>query len=333
MHPTKTRAAALLLALAAPAAVGAHDWPYVTTYYVDPMPTVVVPTVVSAVPTAFYSPVTYTTTSANIYTATSVLEPTTTYVPAAYTGYLRARRGLLGRVRYYEDYGYTPTSLYVDAPLVTTSFRASGPSYGPTAYNCVEVPASAAMPDAPAAPRMRSTGPSRQSTPMAPEVGLKGSALGNEASKTPPGSAADSPVPKAPAPEDLPANPIQPPPDDPKPERFEARKFLPPGDSRVMRAAATAPALLNARVLSALDGKPEPKAEVLFVDAKGRHKDRKFTADDNGRFSVPYLPEGDWAVKVVDAKGVAVDFADLTVSGGRVLDQDGRAWSTLTLNR
>ena len=329
MHPTKTRAAALILALAGPAVADARDWPYVETYYVDSMPTIVSGPVVSAAPTRFYAPVTYTTMSSNIYTTSSYLEPAATYAPVAYTGMLRGRRGLFGRTRYYESYGYTPTAFVVDAPLVTTSYPPMGSTYGATAYNCVEVPPSAAMPDTPAPPRSRSTGPTRQSTPMAPEAGLSNSAVKPEAPRTPPGSAADSAVPKAPVVDD--ADLPKPPVEEPKAEqRFEARKF--PADSLVMRAAA-APALLTARVVSALDGKPEVGADVLFVDAKGRHKDRKFTSDDKGKFAVPYLPEGDWAVKVVDAKGLAVDFAELTVSGGRAIDQDGRAWSTLTLNR
>ena len=296
------------------------------------------PPVVVATPTAFLSaPVTYTTTSANIYTSTSILEPSTAYVPTAYTGYLRPRRGLFGRTRYYESYGYMPTSFYVDAPPVATSLQASGPLYGATAYNCVEAPASTAMPDPPASPKMRTTGPTKLSTPTKTEPGLTGSATGTEGAKGTAGGAAggatDSPPPTKPADDMVPPKPIEPPVEETFTPKYEARKPVAPGDSMVMRAAAAAPALLRARVVSAIDGKPEVGAEVLFVDAKGRHKDRKFTADDKGRFAVPYLPEGDWAVKVVDTKGVAVDFAELTVSGGRAIDQDGRAWSTLTLNR
>ena len=80
-------------------------------------------------------------------------------------------------------------------------------------------------------------------------------------------------------------------------------------------------------------GKPESGVKVIFTNQGGPFKDRTFQSDAQGNFDVPALPEGDWLVSVADASGKAVPYTSLTVSRGKVMDEDGREWATLTLNR
>src|SRR5205807_2487729 len=93
---------------------------------------------------------------------------------------------------------------------------------------------------------------------------------------------------------------------------------------------AQAPSLLQGRVVNGTNGEPIANVRVTFTNR--RFDPRAFTTDGLGRFEVKSLPEGDWLVEVEDAKGKGQPFDTITVSGGRVTDQDGRELSTLTLN-
>jgi hypothetical protein len=92
-------------------------------------------------------------------------------------------------------------------------------------------------------------------------------------------------------------------------------------------------ALLRGRIISGKTSEPEAGVKVTFSNEGGRFRNRTFTSNAQGLFDVPALPDGDWTVEVEDVTGKAVPYATLTVSAGKVTDDRGVEWSTLTLNR
>jgi hypothetical protein len=99
------------------------------------------------------------------------------------------------------------------------------------------------------------------------------------------------------------------------------------------KAADKVPSLIRGKVVGALSGKGEGNVKVTFTNEGGGFKPRSYTTDEQGRFDVSFLPDGDWSIEVEDDQGKARPYSTLTVSRGRVTDENGREGSTLSLSR
>jgi hypothetical protein len=319
--------------LAAALATGAHaglGTTMVETVYATPT------TSVLTLPTAYYAPVSYTyyptVYSTSYYTptvASSSVLSSSYYVPTTY--YYTSRYWFPRRWRYLDSTAYyLPTSYYTPTvysyPLVTTSAVVDP--------NCVvaapapSVPTSGSMPGSNYGAKSPLSSTPRDS---GTEPGLSGSGGGKgssgDATQSPPASPSagkegteppnvEVPIPAGPA----------------GVERRDSRK--PPANELQMRAAARPAAMMSGRVTAGATGAAIPNTKVTFISVNNRFGNKTFTTDDQGRFHVPYLPEGDWSVEVSDAEGKGRLFDGLlTVSNGRITDADGRAWTSLNLSR
>jgi hypothetical protein len=92
--------------------------------------------------------------------------------------------------------------------------------------------------------------------------------------------------------------------------------------------------VLQGKIVSADNLKPEEGVQVVLTDRTGRFLDRTTKTDTKGMFALS-LPEGDWAIKVTMPSGrvVAVDQGVVTATAGRVLDRYGRDLKNLIIQR
>ena len=88
---------------------------------------------------------------------------------------------------------------------------------------------------------------------------------------------------------------------------------------------------LRGQVITRENGKAESKVRVVFSDLRNTFKDRERETDANGRFEV-LLPNGDWAVNVVEEDGKQTSYGSITASSGRFFDQKDRPVSSIRIN-
>lgn len=119
----------------------------------------------------------------------------------------------------------------------------------------------------------------------------------------------------------------------PEPERRETFRPAFPGTS----AATSAALLVNAlegRVLSKETRQPEAGLQVVLSDQQKRYEERTATTDRNGRFVVPDIPDGDWAITIrsLTTAGTSRRYGIIRVTSGRPFDSVGRPYDRLVLN-
>ncbi len=114
------------------------------------------------------------------------------------------------------------------------------------------------------------------------------------------------------------------------------RMAMRPAAAEPLTPVDSPPVLIDGLVRSgnAADPAPVPDLRVSFVDRRGRFEDRTARTDDSGRFALDYLPDGDWMIEVQgDNDDQPQSYGNITVSGGRVTDSQGRDRSYLVLSR
>jgi hypothetical protein len=355
--PRPVWAAPALVALLAVAAAAGPFRRGVETVYVEPTSSILaLPTSDTYVlPTAYtsYIPTVYATSYAwpSYYVSTSSYVPTYYYQSARYVPRRRYAYDVVPTTYYYYPSTYYPTS-YTYAYPTLTSLDTSILTTSATTTLCQEAPP-VALPPAPTAP-VQSGGATTGGSTVVPstprgEPGLDPNAAkprgnqnqapaggGNNTNAGGAGGATDEiERPTKPATDDVPSPPeVSPPPAGANDAQRKAMRPAFNNNSLNLKPQAQSRSLLQGRVVSGANGDPQANVEVTFINQGGRFANRSVTSNDQGRFEVKMLPDGDWKIEVADANGKGQPFEGLlTVSGGRVTDENGRLWTSLTLNR
>jgi len=103
----------------------------------------------------------------------------------------------------------------------------------------------------------------------------------------------------------------------------ERKDFRPRVTELKATSTSAAQNFLRGEVVDGVTGKVQSNMEVIFTDMKGNYPDKRRKTDAKGAFEV-YLPNGGWAVSVVDPNAIggakAKDYGQITSTGGRYLD-------------
>jgi hypothetical protein len=90
--------------------------------------------------------------------------------------------------------------------------------------------------------------------------------------------------------------------------------------------------LLKGRVRSGATSEPEGDVRVTLSSRTRAFEDRTTYTNDSGRFALN-VPDGDWTVKVTMPSGRIYPVYRITVSGGTIIDDNGRDIPALVITR
>lgn len=312
---------------------------YVSTSYV---PTTYVPTSrYVSTGASYYVPTSYSYVLPASYatTAYTTMPTSTSYAAPGYveTSYYR-RPGLLrrlanrpvietSRVYRYETFptsAYLPTTISYEAPMTMAT------SYGSPCGE-TNVPF-----DPPQAANAATTSKAITSTPANGGEPTYVEKAATKANPVKPADPRDVPKDADDAPGgagDLTVPPNVPAKDTPKSPTDTRTSFRPQYKEVQPRTGAASMPMLRGEVVSGTSGVPKPNMEVVFTDLKGTYPDKTRKTDAKGAFEV-YLPNGGWAVSVVDpvAGGKPKEYLRITSTNGRYLDEDDSPLAGVRIN-
>jgi hypothetical protein len=101
-------------------------------------------------------------------------------------------------------------------------------------------------------------------------------------------------------------------------------------------AARTTPRVtanvLEGKVVALENGRPLEGVRVTLANRLGIFADKMVLSDAFGRYAVR-VPDGEWTVKVTMPSGRTYAVSQLTVSGGKITDDQGRDVPSLIITR
>jgi hypothetical protein len=90
--------------------------------------------------------------------------------------------------------------------------------------------------------------------------------------------------------------------------------------------------LLKGRVRSSVSAEPQSGVRITVSSRTNAYEDRVVRSDESGRFALR-VPDGDWTVNVTMPSGRVYPVYRITVSGGSIIDDQGRDVPALVIDR
>jgi hypothetical protein len=129
---------------------------------------------------------------------------------------------------------------------------------------------------------------------------------------------------------DLPLEPASPGANNPGETRYEVKRPVNPALSAMRPERRN---VLFGKVESSAAGQPEEEVRVIVTSRSNRAIRHEGMTDAYGRFAIK-LSEGDWTVNVTMPSGRVYPVSQITVTGGRILDErEGREVPSLIITR
>jgi hypothetical protein len=97
-------------------------------------------------------------------------------------------------------------------------------------------------------------------------------------------------------------------------------------------ASRGTPGVLEGKVVALENSRPLEGVRVTLANRLGIFADKVVLSDAYGRYAVR-VPDGDWTVKVTMPSGRTYAVSQLTVSGGKISDDQGRDVPSLIITR